>query len=356
MEVLLVTEPHMRAFSAIEGTSLARDVVVHRVDKPGRGEDPEFVERFDALLPRAHAVLASPWSWCVPPLTAERWERAGRLEVVAGTFSHRFAGWLDLAQATERGVTVIDTSRTMSPTVAEYGLAMTLACLRDIPAAVELVRAGSWRSEAPWDQPGFVHGDLTARRVGLAGYGAVNRRLAELLQPFRCDVRAFDPYVPPDALAATGTRRSETLVELAGRSEILVVGLPPTPATAGIVSAEVLDALPSGAIVVVLSRMAVVDQAALWRRAQAGELRVAVDVFDPEPPPADAPFRRNPWVLPTPHIAGATTECHRRCFSAACADVSRILAGTAPLHAVTPRDDRLSRGIAAEPPPGGAAA
>ncbi|MGI8780190.1 MAG: hypothetical protein ACR2L8_08480, partial [Solirubrobacteraceae bacterium] len=74
------------------------------------------------------------------------------------------------------------------------------------------------------------------------------------------------------------------------------------------------------------------------------EIRAAVDVFDPEPPPADASFRSNPWVLPTPHIAGATTRCHRRCFTTACADVLAVLAGEAPRHPVTATDDQLYRG------------
>ena len=344
ISVLLATEPPMRAFSAIEGSPLEQRATVQRVDKAD-GEDGEsYAARFDALLPEAEVVLVSPWTWCVPPFTSERWERAGRLRVIAGTFSNRFAGWLNPGVAAARGITVIDTSRSMSPTVAEFGLAMTLNVLRDIPAGVQLVRAGAWRSSEPWDQPGFAHGDLAGRRVGLAGYGAINRRYAQLLRPFACDVMTFDPFVQDESLQAGGVRRAASLVDLASRSEILVVGVPPTTATQKIVGADVIDALPRGAIVIVLTRMAVVDQTALWRRAAAAEIRAAVDVFDPEPPPADASFRSNPWVLPTPHIAGATTQCHRRCFTTACADVLAVLAGEAPRHPVTATDDQLYRG------------
>lgn len=332
ISALVASEPPMRRFSAVEGSPLEGRASVRRVDKAAGEEDGAYAARFDALLPEAEAVLVSPWTWCLPPFTPERWERAPRLRVIAGTFSHRLTGWLDAGEASDRGVTVVDTSRSMSPSVAEFGLAMTLNLLRDIPAAVHLVQAGSWRSPEPWDQPGFVHGDLTGRRVGLAGFGAINRRYAELLRPFACEISTFDPFVPDESLQAAGAGRAASLVDLAARSEILVVGLPPSPATRQIVSADVIAALPQGALVVVLSRMAVVDQAALWQRAAAGEIRAAVDVFDPEPPPADASFRRNPWVLPTPHIAGATTQCHRRCFTTACADVLAVLAGRTPRY------------------------
>jgi phosphoglycerate dehydrogenase-like enzyme len=90
--------------------------------------------------------------------------------------------------------------------------------------------------------------------------------------------------------------------------------------------------------------MAVVEQDTLWRRVRAGELRAAVDVFDPEPPPSDAWFRRDPNVLPTPHIAGHVQFAHQRCFTEACADAARVLAGEPARHAATVRDQRLYDG------------
>jgi phosphoglycerate dehydrogenase-like enzyme len=90
--------------------------------------------------------------------------------------------------------------------------------------------------------------------------------------------------------------------------------------------------------------MAVVEQDALWRRVGAGELRAATDVYDPEPPPSDAWFRRDPNVLPTPHIAGNVQFAHQRCFAEACADTVRVLSGEAPLNPATARDKRLYDG------------
>jgi phosphoglycerate dehydrogenase-like enzyme len=75
-----------------------------------------------------------------------------------------------------------------------------------------------------------------------------------------------------------------------------------------------------------------------------GEIRVAIDVFAPEPPLADASFRRSPFVQPTPHIAGDANFCHRRCFTTACDDAVAVLDGRNAIYAVTPRDEKLYLG------------
>jgi phosphoglycerate dehydrogenase-like enzyme len=248
-----------------------------------------------------------------------------------------------VADAQQRGIALIDTSRSMTPTVAEFALAMILNLMRDIPTAIDLVRRGLWTT-GNWDQEGFIHGDLTGRRVGLAGFGSINRRLAELLVPFHGTVATCDPYVADVDLNRFGVVRAGSLVELARESEIFVVGIPPTPSTQGIISREVVDALNPGTLFVLVTRMAVVDQAALWRRAEAGEIRAAIDVYEPEPPPPDASFRSSPFVLPTPHIAGNTYICHRRCFTTACNDALAVLEGRKPVYPVTVRDDLLYQG------------
>lgn len=322
--------------------------MITHVDWNDSMTDAERLTLFDAALEDVDAVVMAPWLFGrLPMFTHERWALAPGLRVIAGTFDNRFGDWLDVADAARRGIAVIDTSRSMTPTVAEFALAMTLNLLRDIPAAIQLVRTGVWKCD-PWDQPGFVHGDLTGRRVGLAGYGSINRRYAELLAPFRCTVRAYDPFVAADELLGAGIEPAESLTDLARGSEALVVGIPPTPATQRVISEEVIDALPRGALVVVVTRMAVVDQGALWRRAEAGEIRAAVDVFDPEPPPAHASFRTSPFVLPTPHVAGDAAYCHRRCFTSACADVLAVLAGEPARYQVSVRDDQLYRGVLTE--------
>jgi phosphoglycerate dehydrogenase-like enzyme len=304
----------------------------------------ERAEALDARLPDADALVMSPWLITIelPAFDSARLRTASSLRVIAGTFDFRL-GWIDLDEAARAGVRVVDTSRSMTWTVAEFGVAITLALLRDIPAAIDVVRRGEWPDSPKGGGP-FVFRDLADCTVGLAGYGSINRSYRRLVAPFGCGVGIYDPFAGEDVAARDVVVRTDSLVELALRSDILVVAIPPTPTTLGVVDAAVIDALPPGSLFVLLSRMAVVEQDALWRRVRGGELRAAVDVYDPEPPPGDAWFRRSPNVLPTPHIAGNVQFAHERCFLEACADAVRATAGEELRHAAGDRDKRLYDG------------
>ena len=317
---------------------------VTRLDLNATADQSERRQRFHAAISDVDAIVSAPWGTAgIPPLTPETFASATRLKVIAGTYDNRFDGWLDVQDANARGITVIDTSRSMTPTVAEFALAMILNLLRNIPHELQQVRAGRW-IDGWFDTKGFVAGDLTGKRVGLAGYGSINRRLREFLVPFRCDVAVFDPFVSDDTLGRDDARRASSLVELARGCDIFVVGIPPMPTTLGIISRAVIDAIPRGGLFVLVTRMAVVEQEALWRRTQAGEIRAAVDVYASEPPPIDSPIRTDPNVLPTPHLAGNTAYCHRRCFRTACEDAAAALAGRPLRYEATVRDALMYAG------------
>jgi phosphoglycerate dehydrogenase-like enzyme len=332
-------------YRAIAESVLTPHGAVHHLEwSSGAAREDRFAE-LEPLLAEADALVSTPWlvltGLDLPALDEEGFRAAPNLKVIAGTHDYRL-GWIDLEAAGRRGVTVVDTSRAMTPTVAEFGVAITFALLRDIPGAVEIVRRGEWMSGM--DETGFVFRDLADCRVGLAGYGSINRHYRDYVRPYGCRVKAFDPLVADDALAADSVSATGSLVELAADSDVFVVAIPPTPATLGVVDARVIDALARGSLFVLLSRMAVVDQEALWRRVRAGEIAAAVDVFDPEPPPPDAWFRSAPNVLPTPHIAGNVSFAHERCFREACRDAVRVLTGERPRFAVRDRDKRLYEG------------
>jgi phosphoglycerate dehydrogenase-like enzyme len=307
-------------------------------------------EALDARLGDVDALVASPWFWLgeMGEFDAARFERAPRLKAIAGTFDFRLS-WIDLEAADRRGIAVVDSSRTMTWSVAEFAVAITFSLLRDIPAELDVVRDGRWSNSGQTGRP-YVFRDLADCRVGLAGYGSINRHYRRFVEPYGCPVAIYDPFVGAEVEQDDGVTRSGSLVELAGGSDILVVAIPPTPSTMGVIDASVIDALAPGSLFVLVSRMAVVEQEALWRRVRAGELRAAVDVFDPEPPPADAWFRTHPNVLATPHIAGNVPFAHERCLTEACADAVRVVTGVAPLHAATGRDKRLYEGKAEAAP------
>jgi D-3-phosphoglycerate dehydrogenase len=338
------SEPSLRhggpRYRAIADELLSPNAEVVHVAWSGDDGADQRNARLDEVLADAVAVVMMPWMLLLvgvdaPAFDEERLARAPNLRVIAGTHDFRL-GWVDLAAAAHRGIAVVDTSRTMTPTVAEFGVGITLALLRDIPEAIDAVRRGGWMP--PMDVTQHVFRDLADLRIGLAGYGSINRHYRRFVRPYGCEVATFDPLIDGAVLSADDVRPTASLAELAVRSDVFVVAIPPTPTTLGIVDRDVIGSLATGSIFVLLSRMAVVEQEPLWERARAGELRVGVDVFDPEPPPADAWFRTAPNVLPTPHIAGNTRFAHERCFREACLDAVRVSQGEAPRNAVEVRD------------------
>ncbi len=281
--------------------------------------------QIDAALHDADALLLCGWGpQGIGTLTADRLERAPRLRFIGSTCHYRQASFVDMNTALARGIAFSETAPIMSPWVAEHELALALAALRRIPQEHEVVGRGGWVDmlEVP-DWPDRLHG----RRVGLASFGEIHRHLARFLAPFETDWEAYDPYVPAERITAAGGRKAENLVALAARSEVFFVATPPTPETIGTINHEVIAALPRDAVFVLVSRMAVVEQAPLLARLHAGELRAAIDVYEPEPPAPDSPWRTLPNVIHTPHRAGNTRGAHQGVFLAQCEEARRHFAG-----------------------------
>lgn len=293
----------------------------------------------DAALRDADALLLCGWYGAgVSYLSRERLAAAPRLRFIGTAASDRHAQFLDLDAVAERGIAVADTSRTMAPWVAEYELALTLGALRRIPQEHTIVGEGGWRNfrDAP------VEFDrLEGRRVGLLSFGAIHRHFAKLIAPFGTDWEALDPWVAPEAIREAGGRPATDLRALAERSEILCVATPPNADTLGLVSREAIEALAPGSLLVVVSRMIVVDQAALLERLARGDLRLATDVYEPEPPAADDPLRHHPDVVHTPHRAGGTLAAHRAVFDELCRETVRFSSGDPLRHPLRPELVRL---------------
>ena len=215
----------------------------------------------------------------------------------------------------------------MSPFVAEYELGLVLGTLRNLPQEHTTVGANGWVRWGDHPELAEVPERLQGRRVGLAGFGEIHRQLARMLGPFDTDLEAFDPYIPAERIAEAGGRKVTDLVAMAARSEVFCVAIPPTPETIGIINRDVIMALPRNAVFVLVSRMAVVEQPPLLERLIAGELRAGIDVFSPEPPPADDPLRTLPNVVHTPHRAGGTYGAHLGVFLGQCHEARRLFCG-----------------------------
>ena len=262
---------------------------------------------------------------------------------IVGLRSDRFGTGIDLESAEELGVTVVDTDNISSAhPVAEWDLALILLCLRSAGAVFRRMMAGTetWANAGNDD---FVCGELTERKVGLIGCGHVGQRLIELLTPFRVDLRVCDPYLADDTADRLGIVR-DTLDRVLRHADILVVQVPLTPKTERMIGARELELLGRGRILINCSRGRVIDQQALIRKLQAGELIAGLDVFDPEPLEPDSPLRSMPNVFLSPHIAWYAPNVFHRYFQNTALEVERFFKGEPLEYALTRRMVEIRHG------------
>ena len=265
-------------------------------------------------------VIINGGGWPLPPDLLDRVDGC-RLIVGFGTGTD----WIDLEDASRRGIIVANTPLANVEDVATHTLALLLACVRRVAEFDHCVRNGRFDSTAV----GPMH-RLGGRKLGLLSFGNVPRRLCELVRPFALSVRAFDPFVSAEVMAAFGVERRE-LEPLLRSTDILSVHTPANKNTIGFVNEERLRMLPRGAIVIITSRGAVYDSRALAGLLREGHLAGAgLDVFPDEPVEAGDPLLDIGTAVLTPHVAGDSVEAVNEYHAAASAALVEHAAGRMP--------------------------
>jgi phosphoglycerate dehydrogenase-like enzyme len=158
-------------------------------------------------------------------------------------------------------------------------------------------------------------------------------------------VRVHDPYLPramADELGVLAT----SLDEVMGGSDVVISLVPLSPRTRGMLGRRELDLLRPGSVFVNVSRGPVVDSGALVDRLRRGDICAALDVFDPEPIPADHPIKQLPNVFLSPHIAGVTQASRTRFFTLMVDELDRFFHGHDTRFDLDPPTLANRRGVA----------
>lgn len=273
----------------------------------------EFVREADALIVGGD------------PVTPRVLDGAPRLRVVA----KHGAGVdnIDLAAAVARGVTVTCAPGGNARSVAEMAIALLLALWRGIPRADARMRAGHWEPALGLEAAG--------RTIGIIGLGRIGRQTAMLARALDMQVLAYDVVMDPAFADAQGVRY-DGLRGVLERSDAVVIHVPLTPDTRGLLGAEQLSWMRRGAVLINVARGGVVDEAALAGALRSGTLAAAgLDVFEREPL-RDSPLLDLENVVLTPHIAHYTREAMERVDLMVAYDVATVLRGQEPAHRVLP--------------------
>lgn len=239
------------------------------------------------------------------------------------------------------GATLCDAQGVHDIPVAEWIVTAILAQLKYIPFFVRMQAGGDWKQRSGAaklyeamhpDQaetfPPPLEDELTGKQILIVGHGSIGRATEQRLSPF--DVR----------ITRLGRRRREgvepesRLDDLLPHADVVILLVPLTEDTRGLMNAKRLAAMKHGALLVNAARGPVLDTDALVEALQAGKIQAALDVTDPEPLPQGHPLWSAPNLLITPHIAGASPRFMERAMHLLGQQCRRYMAGEPLEHVV----------------------
>ena len=264
------------------------------------------VEGYDALVVRSRTKV-----------DAEVIARATRLRIIArpGTGLDN----IDLRAANARGVEVVNSPEALVEAVAEHVVGLMLAVARSIPAADASMKSGVW------DKQRFVGTELKGKTLGIAGLGRIGRRVAEIARALGLSLLGYDVIeVPQETLAALGCRMVD-LDSLFASSDFITLHVPLTSETRHMVDTRRISLMKRSAVIINTSRGEVIDEAALVKALEAGEIGgAALDVFEHEPPGPEIVSASN--IITTPHIGGQTKDAQDTAVTIVGAKINQFFA------------------------------
>jgi len=220
------------------------------------------------------------------------------------------------------GVALVNARGAHGGATAEWAVAALLAMRREIPTFVRQQQRRQWTEQG---SPG-----LQGAHVVILGAGDLGEQTRLRLAGFGCRTTLVARNM------RDGIRPVSDLPELLPTADAVVVVVPLTDQTRGVVDATFLAALPDRAVLVNASRGPVVDTDALIRELASGRLRAALDVTDPEPLPPDHPLWTAPGVLITPHVGGHTDGSSDRAWTVVTEQLLQLARGERPSNTVGP--------------------
>jgi phosphoglycerate dehydrogenase-like enzyme len=223
------------------------------------------------------------------------------------------------------GVLLCNARGVHDASTAELGVALILASLRGIPEFVRAQQQERWLVER--------RQSLADKTVLVIGAGSIGHALERRLQPFECEVRVVGRTARsgPDGEVAGVDRLGELLPD----ADVVVLLLPMTDETRGMVDAKFLAQLKDGALLVNIARGPIVQSDALLAELTSGRLRAALDVTDPEPLPAGDPLWNAPGLLLSPHVGGNSSAFVPRGRRLVSDQLTRFVAGEPLVNVVT---------------------
>ena len=261
---------------------------------------------FERELPDADVVISQPF-WPAY-LTAERIAKAPRLKlaITAGVGSDH----VNLQAATEHGLTVTEVTYSNSISVSEHAVMLILSLVRNYIPSYGWVVGGGWNIA---DAVSRSY-DLEGMTVGTVGAGRIGTAILRRLKPFDVRLRYTDRYrLPAEVEAELGLAYLPDVESLVSDCDVVTINTPLHPETEHMFNDALIAKMKRGAYIVNTARGKICDRDAIVRALESGQLAgYAGDVWFPQPPPRDHPWRTMPHHGMTPHVAGTSLSAQAR--------------------------------------------
>lgn len=210
---------------------------------------------------------------------------------------------IDIAEATAKGITVVNTPESNTIAACEHTIALMLSMTRHIPQAHQSIMEGAW------DRKSFTGIQLENKTVGIIGVGRVGSNVAKRLQAFNMKTIGYDPYIPLERGRQLGVDLVD-LDTLLTQSDYITIHTPLTDETRGMIGKAEIKKMKDGVRIVNAARGAIIDIAALAEALKSGKVAGAgIDVWPKEPlTKENNPLLGLKTVALTPHLGASTKE------------------------------------------------
>lgn len=229
------------------------------------------------------------------PLTEQVLDESKKLKVISRVGSGLDS--VDVEAAKIRGIKVFNTPDSPTNAVAELTIGLILNLLRSIGSSDRRIREGIWKEE--------MGSLLQGKKVGIVGFGRIGRRLAQLLEAFRCTISVYDPFITQSQ--DDNVEYVNSLDILLEDADIITLHLPYSQENHHLFNKKMFELMNSNAIFINASRGGTVDEEALYECLKNGKIRgAALDTFEEEPYSGKLSQLEN--IVLTPHIGSYTKE------------------------------------------------
>jgi phosphoglycerate dehydrogenase-like enzyme len=258
-------------------------------------------------------------------LPAERLEEMRNLRAIFNVEGN-FLPNIDYAWCLNHGVHVLNTSPVYATSVAEMALGLALDLCRDITVTHEAFRNRSEKWGLDSNKRSFL---LTGTEVGIVGLGDLGLALRQMLVPFRCKVRVYDPWQSERRIRERDCSPS-SLHELMSSSRIVFLFASSTSENQGFIGERELALMRPGSVLLLMSRAGIVDFDAIEHAVREGRIRAGLDVFPVEPLPPNSPLRDLDGLVLSSHRSGGMTESFLEIGRLVLEDTKLVLRGLPP--------------------------